>query len=218
MHKAETSKAPFSAPAYVLEAYAERKAAIKSRLNDFRIVPQEEWFYELCFCICTPQSKALHAEQVVNKLKQLNFLHASDEVDPTSILRDPEHYIRFHNVKAQNLRLLRTGYPQVEEWCLSAEEVGAIRERLVSGIRGIGMKEASHFLRNIGHRGIAIIDRHILKHLHRCGVVDSAKPPSSKRAYEEIEAQWKQFASDIRIDMDELDLVFWSLETGVIIK
>jgi N-glycosylase/DNA lyase len=33
------------------------------------------------------------------------------------------------------------------------------------------MKEASHFLRNIGFTEIAVIDRHILKHLKAEGLV-----------------------------------------------
>jgi N-glycosylase/DNA lyase len=82
----------------------------------------------------------------------------------------------------------------------------------------MGMKEASHVLRNIGYRGIAIIDRHILTHMVQCGIIADDTVPSSQKKYLEIEAKWLHFASDIRIDPDELDLVFWSLQTGEILK
>ncbi len=201
---------------YVLQAYEERRKAIIQRLKDFRAVPKDEWFYELCYCLCTPQSKAVHAAQVVEKLKALRF--QQHPVDPTSILRDPTHYIRFHNTKAKRLLELQISFPTILKALELQPTAVAARSYLVRELKGVGMKEASHFLRNTGQRGIAIIDRHILKHLHRCGVIDSVVPPTTAKRYEEIEQQWKQFASDICIDMDELDLVFWSLEAGEILK
>lgn len=202
--------------AYLHQAYAERKDAIAARLQDFRAIPPERWFYELCYCLCTPQSKAVHAAAVVAQLQAADF--EGRAFDPTPLLRDPAHYIRFHNVKAARLLELRTVFPQLRDSLLKIHDSCAARTLVVTELKGVGMKEASHFLRNIGYRGLAIIDRHILKHLYRCGVITSPKPPSSVRRYEEIERLWKSFASDIRIDMDEMDLVFWSLETGEILK
>jgi len=48
-----------------------------------------------------------------------------------------------------------------------------MREWLIRSIRGIGYKEASHFLRNIGlGENLAILDRHILKNLKFFGVIE----------------------------------------------
>jgi len=49
-------------------------------------------------------------------------------------------------------------------------------------IRGIGMVQASHFLRNIGFTGYAILDRNILGSLLEFGVIDDDKPPSTKKS------------------------------------
>jgi N-glycosylase/DNA lyase len=86
------------------------------------------------------------------------------------------------------------------------------------GIKGLGYKEASHFLRNIGFKGYAILDIHILRSLHEFGVIDSPKPPSTRNKYLETEAKLKEFAKEISIDFDELDLLLWSNRTGEVLK
>jgi N-glycosylase/DNA lyase len=80
------------------------------------------------------------------------------------------------------------------------------------------MKEASHFLRNIGERNLAILDRHIFKHLKRLGVIKEIPRSVTKRRYLEIEKKWHKYANKIGILLDELDLLFWSMETGEIRK
>src|SRR5262249_17495201 len=84
------------------------------------------------------------------------------------------------------------------------------------GVKGIGYKEASHFLRNVGYRGYAILDKHILRSLNEMGVIESPKPPTNKKKYLEIEAKMIDFAKEIDIDFDELDLLIWSYKTGEI--
>ena len=85
-------------------------------------------------------------------------------------------------------------------------------------IKGLGYKEASHFLRNIGIKGHAILDKHVMRCLAEVGVVDSAKPPSTRKQYLDVEEKFLRFAKDVRINCDELDLVLWSMKTGEILK
>lgn len=85
-------------------------------------------------------------------------------------------------------------------------------------IKGLGYKEASHFLRNIGLPGYGILDKHVLRCLADLGVVDSPRPPTTRSGYLEREQQLRGFARQVRIDFDELDLVLWSLKTGEILK
>jgi N-glycosylase/DNA lyase len=80
------------------------------------------------------------------------------------------------------------------------------------------MKEASHFLRNIGVRGLAILDRHIFRHLIRLQVIRAMPKSLTKKRYLSIEKKWHRFADDVGISLDELDLLFWSMETGEIRK
>ena len=85
-------------------------------------------------------------------------------------------------------------------------------------IKGLGYKEASHYLRNIGFKGYSILDKHIVRCLAELDVIDSPKPPTNRKRYLEVEATMRRFAGDIGINFDELDLVLWSIKTGEILK
>jgi N-glycosylase/DNA lyase len=85
-------------------------------------------------------------------------------------------------------------------------------------VRGIGYKEASHFLRNIGYRGYAILDKHLLSRLTEFEVIESPKPPATKTRYVAVEESVMHFADAIGIDFDELDLLLWYTKTGEILK
>lgn len=85
-------------------------------------------------------------------------------------------------------------------------------------IKGLGYKEASHFLRNVGLRGYAILDKHILRSLAELGIIESPQPPATRARYLATEQQLRHFARDVRINFDELDLVLWSMKTGEILK
>jgi N-glycosylase/DNA lyase len=135
------------------------------------------------------------------------------------LLRDPAMYIRFHNTKHKRLHMAREHWPSIEailrDRGLSARER---RDRLQEKVNGFGMKEASHYLRNIGHRGLAIIDRHLLTNLVACGVYDEPPAVNSIDRYREVEAAFESFCERIGIDMDEIDLLFWCAQTGHILK
>jgi N-glycosylase/DNA lyase len=85
-------------------------------------------------------------------------------------------------------------------------------------IKGLGYKEASHFLRNVGVKGHAILDKHVMRCLSEVGVVETAKPPANRSRYLEVEREYLGFAKEIGINPDELDLVLWSMKTGEILK
>jgi N-glycosylase/DNA lyase len=85
-------------------------------------------------------------------------------------------------------------------------------------IKGLGMKEASHFLRNIGFKGYAILDKHIINSLHEFGIIKTSEKPKNPREYLEIEQKFIDFSKEIGIDIDELDLLLWSRKNGRILK
>jgi len=93
-----------------------------------------------------------------------------------------------------------------------------LRLWLVNNVKGLGWKESSHFLRNIGYRNLAILDRHILRNLKRLGVITKLLKTLNAKKYLQIEKKFKKFSKRIGISMDELDLLFWSMETGKIMK
>lgn len=98
-------------------------------------------------------------------------------------------------------------------------DVFGLRDFLVDNVRGYGYKEASHFLRNIGYGSdIDILDRHILKNMRKYGAVKDVPASLSRSKYLEIEEKLRRFADRIKIPLYEMDLLFWSEETGEIFK
>lgn len=203
-------------PSEYRELYSATRPKILATLEEFANVPQRAWFYELAFCLLTPQSKAIHANAVVARLKEGDF--QSTGFDPTALLRDKDHYIRFHNVKARRLLEMRNQWPSIENLLVSELPVRQKRDDLNSLVTGVGMKEASHVMRNIGFSGLAIIDRHIITGLVACGVYVKVPALSSRKSYHEIEQRFLDYADYVRINPDELDLLFWSKVTGFVLK
>ncbi|MBN1526469.1 MAG: N-glycosylase/DNA lyase [Candidatus Omnitrophica bacterium] len=208
---------------HLLSEYRRKKPLIRKRLREFRQAfkkNERAIFEELCFCILTPQSKAFNCDRAVKELARMDLLHAGDAEAIRDVLR---RLVRFHNNKASYIvgargalnvggcgslkRLLRTHTPfDAREW-------------LVENVKGLGYKESSHFLRNIGlGKDLAILDRHILKNLKRYGAISHVPFSLNRKAYLEIEEEMKRFCGKISIPLEELDLLFWSQETGAIFK
>ncbi len=199
----------------------ERHAALLGKAGDaleaYRAVPESRYFYELCFCLMTPQSSAAHAMAVQNELERLRF-HSTD-MDPEPLLRKKEQYIRFHKTKAKRLILAKQRFGEVMSVIAGPSTAFEKREWLADNINGLSFKEAAHFLRNIGmNDGLAILDIHILRCLVKHNVIPEIPSTLTQKQYYRIERLFQEFAAAIMIPIDELDLVFWSGATGFILK
>ena len=198
-------------------AYAVSCKAIVQRHRDYAAVPPEQYFYELCYCLMTPQSSAVNAMQVQVKLEAAQFLHA--EVDLVALLSDRAHYIRFHRNKSRWLRMMKEQYHHIHTVICSPLPAEEKRECLTDNVKGLSYKESTHFLRNIGkNEELAILDRHILKNLRYHGVLSRIPETLTLKRYRLIEKKFQRFAEEIGISLNELDLLFWSRETGSILK
>jgi N-glycosylase/DNA lyase len=203
--------------------YQERKEAIQKRLAEFREVMQwkdEEVFAELCFCLLTPQSSAKVCWEAVTALKERTLLLKGQPQEFEPHLRS----VRFSDSKAKYIVEARDmfsndGKLQLKSRISSFYNPFELREWFVENVKGLGYKEASHFLRNIGlGEWFAILDRHILRNLNRLGVIPEIPATITKKRYLEIEEKLRRFATEIGIPMADLDLLFWSRETGWIFK
>ncbi|MER3524810.1 MAG: DNA lyase [Ignavibacteria bacterium] len=200
----------------LLERYQTLREAIQSRLQEFAAVPPSDYLYELIYCMLTPQSSAVHASRALEALKAEHALH--DERIITDVLARREHYIRFHRTKARHIVAVMRQFDQIAAVLNNGTDAFERRRWLVQHVKGVGWKEASHFLRNVGHRDLAILDRHILKNLQRHGVIRSLPKTLTAKRYLAIEQRFRRFAQTLGVSMDEVDLLFWSNETGQILK
>ena len=113
---------------------------------------------------------------------------------------------------------MREKYPELKNELEKIKDNKEKREFLVENVKGLGLKEAAHYLRNTGHENLAILDRHILKNLVKVNAIDELPKTLTKKKYFEIEDKFKEFTEKVKIPMDHLDLLFWSMETGEVFK
>ncbi len=199
--------------------YLKERGAIRKRLSEFSEIYEngsdEDLFRELAFCILTPQSRARVCDAAILSMGDLIFRGTEKEI------RARLYGVRFANNKASYMVEARRLFAENGGMRKAIDSVpkSALRDWLAENVMGIGMKEAGHFMRNIGlGQNIAILDVHILHNLLRYRVIDKIPESMSKRRYLEIEEKMKQFSGKVGIPMDELDLLFWSHETGEIFK
>ena len=207
-------------------AHAARRKEIRARLREFGQVWQtasdERLWEEMVYCIFTAGASAKMGLRSVEAVRPL-LARGHQQAMTRALVTAGAH--RFPNA--------RPVYVVTTREYLEDSFSMRLRERLKSfsdpferrdwlatepRIKGLGYKESSHYLRNIGFKGYSILDKHIVRCLAELGVVDSPKPPTNRNRYLETESRMRQFSGEIGIDFDELDLVLWSIKTGEILK
>ena len=200
---------------YFLEGFESRKEKINLRLEDFNNIDKTDpnkIFEELAFCLLTPQSKAKFADISIKNLKKNNLLFQGEATEIQKQLSG----IRFHLTKSQRIVEARETFSNFK---FDYSDIFSLRNKIANAFKGIGYKESSHFLRNIGFgEDIAILDRHILKNLVKVRVINEIPKNITPKKYIEIENKMRKFCKKIRINMAQLDLLLWSEETGKILK
>lgn len=207
----------------IKKVYSKFKEEIECRLAEFKKIGKnatpKELFIELAFCVLTPQSKAKLCWEAIVTMQKKNILFNGTIDDINKELQK----VRFKNKKAEYLYRARCNFFKKEnsiyENIKKTKSTLELREYLVRNIKGIGYKEASHFLRNIGlGEEIAILDRHIIRNLIELGVLKKYPKNLSEKNYEGIEEKMKALSKILDIPIDTLDLVFWAKETGEVFK
>jgi N-glycosylase/DNA lyase len=86
------------------------------------------------------------------------------------------------------------------------------RDLFVSICSGIGYKQASMFLRNIGFGyDLAIIDTHIIDYLKLVNVIPLYMNVRSKSVYSKIENLYSEYAQSKQFDIKKLDVAIWNV-------
>lgn len=123
---------------------------------------------------------------------------------------------RFFNRRAEFICLARK-HLSIKDAVKKFVSESAAREWLVQNIKGLGFKESSHFLRNVGYENVAILDKHVLNLLSEHKIIERPKMLSPKK-YFEIENKLEELCKKTGTTQGELDLYLWYMKTGKVLK
>ena len=186
---------------------------VEEKIQEFeRKRDWKELFSELCFCILTANYTAEGGIRIQKNIGFDGFYKLSENQLAQKLAANSH---RFPNARASYIVQARK----------TAKDLGTVfrfdgkNARLwLQGIRGIGMKEASHFLRNIGFKDVAILDRHILKLLKDNDYIIKIPKALGRKHYVEIEKVMKEIGTEVGVDQARLDLYLWYEKTSKILK
>jgi len=188
---------------------------VEKRIEEFKNIDKksnDELFKEICFCLLTANFNAEKSIKIQNKIGECFLTDSKEELSKK--LKNYGH--RFPNARAEYISESLKCKDKLTE-IVQFMDKKALRNWIVNNIKGLGYKEASHFLRNVGFDEYAIIDFHIIDILVNYKIIKKPKT-LTKRKYEEIENILKKLAKKTGLTLAKLDLYLWYLETGKILK
>lgn len=192
------------------------RGTVLKRIREFEEAgrSRERVFSELCFCILTANYSAEGGLRIQSEIGE-GFLKLN-RLELSRRLRSLGY--RYPRTRARYIVEARKHYEDVWKIVNEQEDLASIRKWLADNVPGIGFKEASHFLRNIGFKNLAIVDKHILRILHRYGYIGSIPKTLSKNMYLKVEGILSKIAGELNISLAELDLYLWYMDTGTVLK
>ena len=196
----------------ILEIYKKIKTGIEKAIKGYKKAwkgTEKEVFAEMAFCILTPQSKAKNAWLAITNLVENGLLYNGKAEEMVEFL----NIVRFKNNKSRylvELRKLMTRNGELQPKKILSEIGDTFEKRkwILKNVKGMGLKEANHVLRNLGFgENIAILDRHILRNLKALNVIEEIPKSITEKKYYEIEEKMRNYSKFCKIDMDELEKV-----------
>jgi N-glycosylase/DNA lyase len=188
---------------------------IQERIEEFKNIDKnsnEELFKEICFCLLTANYNAEKSIKIQNEIGECFLTDSKEELSKK--LKSLGH--RFPNARADYISKSIKCKDKLNE-VVQFPDKKTLRDWIVNNVKGLGYKEASHFLRNIGFDDYAIIDFHIIDVLVDNKIIKKPKTLTKKR-YLEIEEILRKLAKKTDLTLAELDLYLWYMETGKILK
>ena len=197
----------------------ELRSMVENRIAEFLEVKEmgpEKWFEELTYCLLTAYSSARLGQLCVNALCDRDALLHGDLDQVVETLRTQRH--RFAEKRAEYIVTARELAPTLKETIQGFQDIKTAREWLAKSVKGLGMKESSHFLRNVGYLDVAIIDRHIISNMVDHGILEERPKSITKRRYLEYEHILAEVARRVGMTLGEMDLYLWYRKTGKVLK
>lgn len=193
-----------------------------SRLNmprfDEEKRPEEIWRQKV-FCVlssqCHAQSASHFADQIVRLIPFFDQSLSVRKIEEScfKLLTGDKIGYRFPNVRARQISLCWFPFSQIkneyQEYVRSFRSEQEARRQIVDKFPGIGLKQASMFLRNIGaSKTLSVIDVHVLFYLRVCHGWDADN--LTPKRYLVAEDILREDASRYGLDLNVFDVVIWS--------
>lgn len=157
---------------------------------------------------------------------------AVERMDDMRLLSSSRRTVRFDQYEQDTVTALSRGYPfyrmranqirraaehlygsrgSIRDLLDCASDVRGARRLLVAEVSGLGPKQASLFLRNIGYaKHVAILDTHVLTYMSWVGLTDAPlKSVSTVRKYETLEDSFIKHACSFGCTPGQFDLAVW---------
>lgn len=164
---------------------------------------EEELFSELSFCVLTANWSAKGGIRAQKEIGNGFCSFTRKELE--SALKKIGHRFPF----------ARSNYIIQNRWIVGklrriiSMPSERAREYIVKNVKGIGWKESSHFLRNVGVKNVAILDKHIMKMMVSAKMIDEIPKRWTKSRYLDYESRLAKVAEYFKIPLGKLDLYMW---------
>ena len=216
----------------VMSEYS-RVAAIYDRKKKWTDMSENELWYELCLCILSSNVPYELAKSAFFHLLETGFLQlkwikneesserlmAEELSKPLYLPRklDGSHRkYRFPNIRSNNIikaaRLISSNNDLLKKILANSRSEKEVRKYLVANISGIGLKQSSHFLRNIRYSNeLAIIDSHVIAFLEKVGMLERGKTNHiTDNLYLELESKLQEISKKFELNLSIFDMAIWN--------
>jgi len=216
-------------PLSILENY--EKISQKHFHSNWKSKKEEKLWSELCFCILSANVNYELAKSTLKHLSSMGFLnpvwlskkHALNKLEkelekPMYLPKKRDGGLRqYRYPKKRSEQLVKASkflykkHKGIKSILMNFSNAIDARQFLASNISGIGIKEASHYLRNIGYcDSLAIIDIHILNFLKNLFSINiNKKSGISNKMYLFLEKILANFAKFHNLTLSILDMAIW---------
>jgi N-glycosylase/DNA lyase len=185
--------------------------------------PEEIWKQKI-FCVLSSQFNAHRAASIAdNIVQEISFFdfplsYTGIEAACSNFLRSSKIGHRFPNIRAQQIWhcwfLFSQIKDQYHEFIQSFETEERARTEIAAIFPGMGLKQASMFLRNIGAcKNLAVIDAHALYYLEVFH--DWTVGHLTPKRYLEAEAILRDDASRYSLEQNVFDTIMWAATKAV---
>jgi N-glycosylase/DNA lyase len=180
--------------------------------------PDELWKHKV-FCILSSQFNAERAariaEEIVNEIPFFDPEYSTLRIEAEcfSFLSRPDARHRFPKVRARQISQSRFPFLQIkdcyQEFIRSFSNEEEARAEIIELYPGVGIKQASMFLRNIGaSKNLSVVDVHVLFYLSVCH--DWNTPSLTPRRYLQAESIMRKDADRRGLDLNVFDTIVWT--------